>query len=83
MSVLLLPIFATTVIVTTPTTIKNASAIVGGAPTTTVKVHAGGGNSTNMLASILVPQQVQISVGQSITWDNPSPYQNHILLHLY
>jgi plastocyanin len=64
-------IFATTVIVTTPTTIKNASVIVGGAPTTTVKVHAGGGNSTNMLAAF-VPQQVQISVGQSVTWDNPS-----------
>jgi plastocyanin len=65
-------IFATTVLVTTPTTIKNASAIVVGAPATTVRVHAGGGNSTNMLAAF-VPQQVQISVGQSITWDNPSP----------
>lgn len=64
-------IFAATVMVTTPTTIKHASAIVGGAPTMTVKVHAGGGNSTNMLAAF-VPQQVQISVGQSITWDNPS-----------
>jgi plastocyanin len=39
---------------------------------TTIMVHAGGGNSTNMLAAF-VPQQVQISVGQSITWDNPSP----------
>jgi len=39
---------------------------------TTIRVHAGGGNSTNMLAAF-VPQQVQISVGQSITWDNPSP----------
>jgi len=65
-------ILAATVIVTTPTTIKHASAVVGGAPTTTVKVHAGGGNSTNMLA-VFVPQQVQIRVGQSITWDNPSP----------
>jgi len=65
-------IFAATVIVTTPTTSKHASAIVGGAPTTTVKVHAGGGNSTNMLAAF-VPQQVQISVGQRVTWDNPSP----------
>lgn len=45
---------------------------MGGAPTTTIMVHAGGGNSTNMLAAF-VPQQVQISVGQSITWDNPSP----------
>jgi plastocyanin len=65
-------IFAATVIVTTPTTIKHASAIVGGAPTTTITVNAGGGNSTNMLAAF-VPQQVQISVGQTITWDNPSP----------
>jgi plastocyanin len=39
--------------------------------TTTIKIHAGGGNSTNMLAAF-VPQQVQISVGQSVTWDNPS-----------
>jgi plastocyanin len=39
---------------------------------TTIMVYAGGGNSTNMLAAF-VPQQVQISVGQSITWDNPSP----------
>ena len=39
---------------------------------TTIRVHAGGGNSTNMLAAF-VPQQVHISVGQSITWDNPSP----------
>lgn len=65
-------IFAATVILSTPTTIKHASAIVSGVPTTTVKVHAGGGNSTNMLA-VFVPQQVQIRIGQSITWDNPSP----------
>lgn len=64
-------ILSATVLVTTPTTIKNASAIVGGAATP-VKVHAGGGNSSNMLAAF-VPQQVQISVGQSVTWDNPSP----------
>jgi plastocyanin len=38
---------------------------------TTIKVHAGGGNSTNMLAAF-VPQRVQISVGQSVSWDNPS-----------
>ena len=64
-------IFAATAIVIT-TTISNANAIVGGAATTTVKVHAGGGNSTNMLAAF-VPQHVQISIGQSVTWDNPSP----------
>jgi len=64
-------IFAATAIVIT-TTISNANAIVGGAATTTVKVHAGGGNSTNMLAAF-IPQHVQISIGQSVTWDNPSP----------
>jgi len=65
-------IFAATAKVIT-TTISNANAIAGGTgTTTTVKVQAGGGNATNMLAAI-VPQQVQISVGQSVTWDNPSP----------
>jgi plastocyanin len=39
--------------------------------TTSIKVAAGGGNSTDMLA-VFVPQQVQVTVGQSITWDNPS-----------
>ncbi len=34
-------------------------------------VHSGGGNLTSPLTAF-VPQQVQISVGQSITWDNPS-----------
>src|ERR671933_1164924 len=38
---------------------------------TSKKVHAGGGTSTDMLA-VFVPQQIQISIGQSITWDNPS-----------
>ena len=65
-------IFAATALVIT-TTISNANAIAGGTgTTTTVKVQAGGGNATNMLAAF-VPQQVQISVGQSVTWDNPSP----------
>jgi len=65
-------IFAATAKVIT-TTISNANAIAGGTgTTTTVKVQAGGGNATNMLAAF-VPQQVQISVGQSVTWDNPSP----------
>jgi plastocyanin len=36
-----------------------------------IKAHAGGGNSTDMLA-VFVPQQAQVRVGQSITWDNPS-----------
>jgi plastocyanin len=43
----------------------------GSSTTTSIKVAAGGGNSTDMLA-VFVPQQIQISVGQSITWDNPS-----------
>jgi plastocyanin len=34
-------------------------------------VHAGGGTSTNMLA-VFVPQLIQVDVGQSVTWDNPS-----------
>ncbi|MFL6405974.1 MAG: hypothetical protein ACJ71F_02740 [Nitrososphaeraceae archaeon] len=42
------------------------------ATTTSIKVHAGGGNTTDMLA-VFVPQQIQVSAGQSITWDNPSP----------
>ena len=41
------------------------------ATTTSIKVHAGGGNTTDMLA-VFVPQQIQVSAGQSITWDNPS-----------
>ena len=36
-----------------------------------ITVHAGGGTSTDMLA-IYAPQQIQVSVGQSVTWDNPS-----------
>jgi plastocyanin len=39
--------------------------------TTSNKVRAGGGNVTDMLA-VFVPQQIQVSTGQSITWDNPS-----------
>jgi plastocyanin len=41
------------------------------AATTTIKIHAGGGNSTDMLATF-VPQLVQIKVGQTVSWDNPS-----------
>ena len=39
--------------------------------TKTIKAHAGGGNSTDMLA-VFVPQYIQVSVGQSVIWDNPS-----------
>jgi plastocyanin len=34
-------------------------------------VHAGGGTSTDMLA-VFVPRLIQVNVGQSVTWDNPS-----------
>ena len=36
-----------------------------------ITVHAGGGSMTSPLTAF-VPQQVQINVGQSVTWDNPS-----------
>ena len=36
-----------------------------------ISVHAGGGTSTDMLA-VFVPPLIQVGVGQSITWDNPS-----------
>ena len=39
--------------------------------TTSKTVHAGGGTSTDMLA-VFVPQLIQVGVGQSVTWDNPS-----------
>ena len=38
---------------------------------TAVKVHAGEGNSTDML-SVFVPQKIQVSVGQTVIWDNPT-----------
>src|SRR5919109_5006016 len=41
------------------------------ATSSSITVHAGGGTSTDMLA-VFVPQQIQVSTGQSITWDNPS-----------
>jgi plastocyanin len=36
-----------------------------------ITVHAGGGNSTAPLTAF-IPQQIEVSVGQSVTWDNPS-----------
>jgi plastocyanin len=41
------------------------------ATSSSIKAHAGGGNSTDMLA-VFVPQQIEVNVGQSVTWDNPS-----------
>ena len=45
--------------------------VVNAIENTKVVVHAGGGNSTSPLTAF-VPQQVRVSVGQSVTWDNPS-----------
>ncbi len=36
-----------------------------------ILAHAGGGNATDML-SIFAPQDIQVNVGQNVTWDNPS-----------
>jgi plastocyanin len=36
-----------------------------------ITVHAGGGNSMAPLTAF-IPQQIEVSVGQSLTWDNPS-----------
>jgi len=42
-------------------------------------VAAGGGNSTSPL-TIFVPYNIEIKAGESVTWNNPTPLQNHILL---
>jgi plastocyanin len=39
--------------------------------TSSKTVHAGGGTSTDMLV-VFVPQLIQVGLGQSVTWDNPS-----------
>jgi plastocyanin len=41
------------------------------ATTSSIIVHAGGGNSAAPL-TVFVPQQIEVSIGQSVTWDNPS-----------
>src|SRR3712207_8338241 len=38
----------------------------------TIRVEAGGGNSTAPL-TVYVPQNVEIKVGQTINWYNPTP----------
>ena len=45
--------------------------LVNAAENGKIIVHAGGGNNTSPLTAF-VPQHVQISVGQSVTWNNPS-----------
>ena len=62
-------ISATIILVAASSTIKYSNAIDPAA--TTIKIHAGGGNSTDMLAAF-VPLQAQINVGQTVSWDNPS-----------
>jgi plastocyanin len=63
---------ATFALLTITTNVKVISAIVSGSSNeTTIEAHAGGGNSSDMLA-VFVPKQAQVSVGQSITWDNPT-----------
>jgi plastocyanin len=72
-------IFAVIAITSSITTIggdvKAASAALANtannSKNTAVKVHAGGGNATDML-SVFAPQHIQVSVGQSVIWDNPT-----------
>ena len=45
--------------------------LVNGAESVKTIVHSGGGNRTSPLTAF-VPQSIQIGVGQSVTWDNPS-----------
>jgi plastocyanin len=52
-------------------TAQNTSSTTTTAITSSIKAHAGGGNSTDML-SVFEPQQIEVNVGQSVTWDNPS-----------
>ena len=61
-------VVATLKTATTPISYVN---IVNAIENTKVVVHAGGGNNTSPLTAF-APQQVQINVGQSVTWDNPS-----------
>jgi hypothetical protein len=62
----LMAIIFTVVAVTSPITIIGGDVKVASAvASTAVKVHAGGGNSTDML-SVFVPQKIQVSVGQSL-----------------
>ena len=67
--VIIILIVAATVTLAAPSlsNLKAANAADSGK----IIVHAGGGNSTSPLTAF-VPQHVQISAGQSVTWDNPS-----------
>ena len=63
-------VMAATIITMTVTSLSNLQA-VNAVKSGKIMVHAGGGNSTSPLTAF-VPQQVQVGVGQSVIWDNPS-----------
>jgi plastocyanin len=68
--IVLAAVIAATTITLTASSILNLQAVNAVESGKTI-VHAGGGNSTSPLTAF-VPQRVQISAGQSVTWDNPS-----------
>ncbi len=67
---LLTAVVATTITLIAPPTTSNLN-LVDAAESGKIIVHAGGGGMASPLTAF-VPQQVQIGVGQSVTWDNPS-----------
>jgi plastocyanin len=78
--VAVISVLSTTLLITTSnftmTSAQNATNSSNNNTTTTrttssTTVHAGGGTSTDMLA-VFVPSLIQVGVGQSVTWDNPS-----------
>ena len=69
MGIVLVAVMAATTIALTASSLSNLQAVNAVESGKTI-VHAGGGNSTYLFA--FVPQRIQISVGQSVTWDNPS-----------
>ncbi len=68
--IVLVAVMAATTITLTASSLSNLQTVNAVESGKTI-VHAGGGNSTSPLTAF-VPQRVQISVGQSVTWDNPS-----------
>ena len=67
---LLTAVVATTITLIAPPTTSNLN-LVDAAESGKIIVHSGGGSMASPLTAF-VPQQVQIGVGQSVTWDNPS-----------
>jgi len=68
--IVLVAVMAAITIILTASSLSNLQA-VNAVENGKTLVHAGGGNSASPLTAF-VPQRVQISVGQSVTWDNPS-----------